>query len=267
MENQLRWWLPQDISTHGAQIDHLINVLHVFMILLFVGWGIFLIYCLVKFRARPGHQAQIDTKHFKLPFYIEVGVLLFEIFLLVGMSSPAWFSFKKGFPDEKEALVIRIVAEQFAWNIHYPGKDGKFGPVKVQLMDGTNPIGLDRDQADGKDDIFTINNLHVPVGRPVIVRLLSKDVIHSFFLPELRVKQDAIPGSEIPIWFQATQTGEFEIACAQLCGIGHYRMRGQLFVDSPADFDKFLAEEAASLNGDAAAPPAAEPEQKKEGQS
>ena len=266
MENQLSWWLPQDISTHGAQIDQLINVLHVFMILLFVGWGIFLVYCLVKFRERPGHKAQTGSKHFKFPLMIEIGILLFEVFLLVFMSSPVWFSFKHDFPAEKDALIIRVVAEQFAWNFHYPGKDGKFGVTKPQLMDGTNPIGLDRESSEGKDDIFTINNLHIPVNRPVILRLFSKDVIHSLSLPVLRVKQDIIPGSEIPVWFQATQTGQFEVACAQLCGIGHYRMRAQLFVDSAADYEKFIAEETASLSGDSGSQPAAEP-QKKEGHS
>jgi cytochrome c oxidase subunit 2 len=178
--------------------------------------------------------------------YLEIAILLFEIVLLVFLSSPIWFDYKKGFPEEKDALVVRIVAEQFAWNIHYPGKDGKFGPTKSELMDGTNPIGLDREHPDGKDDIFTINNLHVPVNKPVIAHLTAKDVIHSFFIPVMRVKQDTIPGMVIPIHFQATQTGEYEIACAQLCGIGHYRMRGQFFVDTPEAFDKFLADEAAS---------------------
>lgn len=262
MENQFGWWLPLNISTHGAGIDQLINLLHWFMALLFVGWGVFLVYCLIRFRERPGHQADVAVKHFKLPVMLEVGVLLFEIVLLVFISSPLWFSFKTDFPEEKDALVVRVVAEQFAWNIHYPGKDGIFGPTKIELMDGTNPIGLDREAPEAKDDIFTINNLHVPVNQKVIVHLSSKDVIHSFFIPVMRVKQDMIPGIPGKIWFEATQTGEYEIACAQLCGIGHYRMRGQFFVDTPENFEKFMAEEAAALAGDTVetAPTAAAPE-------
>lgn len=250
MENQFGWWLPLNISTHGAGIDQLINLLHWFMALLFVGWGIFLVYCLIRFRERPGHQADVAVKHFKLPVMLEVGILLFEIVLLVFISSPLWFSFKTDFPEEKDALVVRVVAEQFAWNIHYPGKDGIFGPTKIELMDGTNPIGLDREAPEAKDDIFTINNLHVPVNKKVIVHLSSKDVIHSFAIPVMRVKQDTIPGIPSRIWFEATLPGEYEIACAQLCGIGHYRMRGQFFVDTPENFDKFMAEEAAALAGE-----------------
>ena len=250
MENQIGWWLPVNISAHGAGIDQLINVVHVFMLVLFIGWGAFFVFCLVRFRSRSGHKAETQVKHFKVPMYLEIGILLFEIFLLVFLSSPIWYEVKTAFPAEKDALVVNILAEQFAWNIHYPGKDGKFGTTKPELMDGTNPIGLDRASEGGADDIFTINNLHIPVNKPVIVHLQSKDVIHSFFLPVMRVKQDAIPGQSIPLWFQATQTGEFEIACAQLCGIGHYRMRGQFFVDTPENFDKFIAEETATLTGE-----------------
>lgn len=263
METQFGWWLPLNISEHGAGIDYLINVLHVFMVALFVGWGLFLAYCLIRFRARPGHSAESGHHHFKIPTYLEVGILIFEIFLLVFLSSPIWFRWKTNFPEEKDAVVVRVVAEQFAWNVHYPGKDGKFGATKPELMDGTNPIGLDRESPNAKDDIFTINNLHIPVNKPLLIHLTSKDVIHSFGIPVARVKQDAVPGMEIPITFTPTQTGEYEIACAQLCGIGHYRMRGQLFVDTPEVFDKFLADEAAALVADAgtatatAAPPAA----------
>ncbi len=261
MENHFGWWLPLNISAHGAGIDKLINVIHVFMVVLFVGWGLFFLYCLIRFRSRSGHKANTTVQHFKLPVYLEVGILIFEIFLLVFLSSPIWYDVKIAFPAEKDAVVVRIVAEQFAWNIHYPGKDGKFGPTKPELMDGSNPLGLDRSHPDAKDDIFTINNLHVPVNKPVIVHLMSKDVIHSFFLPVMRVKQDAIPGHEIPIWFEANQTGEYEIACAQLCGISHFRMKGQFFVDTQENFDKFLAEEAASLaaeSGEGTVNPAAE---------
>ena len=160
MENQIGWWLPLNISAHGAGIDQLINVVHIFMLVLFVGWGAFFVYCLIRFRSRSGHKAETQIKHFKVPMYLEIGILLFEIFLLVFLSSPIWYEVKTAFPAEKDALVVNILAEQFAWNIHYPGKDGKFGPTKPELMDGTNPIGLDRSHPDGVDDIFTINNFH-----------------------------------------------------------------------------------------------------------
>lgn len=247
MEQYFTWWLPANFSTHGEAIDRLINLLHWFMLILFVGWGIYFVYCLVRFRARPGHKAVSHSSHFKLPTYLEVGIAIFEVFLLVFVSSPIWAKYKNEPPPESEAIVIRVVAEQFAWNFHYPGKDGKFGNIKKELIDGTNPIGLDREDPNAKDDIATINTLHIPVNKPVIIHLSSKDVIHGFGIPIMRVKQDAVPGIPATIWFQATKTGEFEIACAQLCGIGHYRMRGQLIVDSPEDFEKFMNEELANL--------------------
>ncbi len=253
MENQFSWWLPIDISTHGAEIDSLINLIHWFMAVLFIGWGIYLVYVLIRFRERPGHVADVNPRHFKIPGYIEIAIVIFEAVILIFLSSPIWFKYKKEFPPEKDALVVRLVAEQFAWNIHYPGKDGKFGRTKRELIDaGTNPIGLDRSDPDGKDDFTVVNNFHVPLNKPVIVHTSSKDVIHSLNIPVMRVKQDVVPGMEIPIWFQATKAGEYEIACAQLCGNGHFRMRGQFFVDSPKDFDKFVAGEMASVAESAA---------------
>jgi cytochrome c oxidase subunit 2 len=139
---------------------------------------------------------------------------------------------------------MRVVAQQFAWNIHYPGVDGIFGKVDPKLMDSSNPLGLDLNDPHAKDDVTTINQLHIPVNTPVSVMLSSKDVIHSFGIPVMRVKNDAIPGYNVPVWFQATQEGEFEIACAQLCGLGHYRMRGFFVVESKDKFNAWLAEQA-----------------------
>lgn len=248
---QYGYWLPPDFSTHGAGVDQLINIIHWFMLVLFVGWGLYLAYCLIKFRERPGHQADLTPRSFPIPKYVEIGVVLVEVFLLIFFSYPIWARYKSEFPPETESLHVRIIAEQFAWNIHYPGADGKFGATKAELIDGTNPIGLDKEDAAAKDDVVTINQFNVPVNKPVIVDLSSKDVIHSFFLPVMRVKQDTIPGMTIPVWFQATQTGEFEIACAQLCGLGHYRMRGAFTVMSQEQWNNWMAEELKNMSADA----------------
>ena len=144
-------------------------------------------------------------------------------------------------------VVFRVVSEQFAWNEHYPGSDGKFGRRDIKLVAAENPLGLDKTDPDAKDDITTINQLNLPVDRPILVHLSSKDVIHSFGLIEMRVKQDAIPGMDIPVWFIPNKVGEFEIACSQLCGLGHYRMRGFVSVKSQADYDAWLATEAKNL--------------------
>ena len=151
------------------------------------------------------------------------------------------------------------MGQQFAWNIHYPGPDGVFGNSSVDLVDeAENPIGLDRSDDFAKDDVVTVNQLHIPVNTPINISLSTKDVIHSFSLTELRVKQDAIPGMEIPVWFEATMTTEeflkttigtgregkgFEIACAQLCGLGHYRMKGFLTVHNDEGYSAWLQKE------------------------
>ena len=144
-------------------------------------------------------------------------------------------------------MVVRVTAEQFAWTVHYAGKDGKFGQLKIELIDGTNPVGLDRQDPNGKDDILSPNTLNIPVNKPIIAKLTSKDVIHNFFLPVMRVKQDIIPGMTVPVWFQATQTGKFEIGCAQLCGVGHTQMRGFFNVMSQEEFETWYQEEEKSL--------------------
>lgn len=253
MENPFsKYWLPPDVSAHGPAIDRLINVLHIFMLVLFIGWAIYLVYCLVRFRAREGQDANASHGHFRLPTYLEIGIVFFEVVLLVFVSTPIWASYKTAFPPEAEAVVVQVTAEQFAWNFHYPGKDGKFGIGKIDKIDGTNPLGLDRDDPDSKDDITTINELHIPVNRPIIVHIRSKDVIHDFNIPAMRVKQDAVPGMSIPIWFQATQTGQYDIACAQLCGLSHYRMKGTVFVETPEQYQAWLDEQAKELAGDAA---------------
>lgn len=238
------WGLPFDASAHGAEIDRLIYALHLFMAVLFIGWFIFLIIALFRFRARPGHKAAYQLNHFKAPTYAEVAVALFEVLLLVGFSFPIVSHVRNDFPPAEKSLQVRIVAEQFAWNIHYPGKDGLFGKTDIPLIHPTNPIGLDPHDPDGKDDMVTINQLHIPVNKPVIARLSSKDVIHSFSLPVMRVKRDVIPGQVASIWFEANQTGNFEIACAQLCGLGHYRMRGFFTVESEEEFNQWLAQNA-----------------------
>jgi cytochrome c oxidase subunit 2 len=254
------WWLPPDISIHGAKIDQLMSVLHWFMALLFVGWGVFFVYCLIRFRARPGRVAMYTPVKGIATKYIEAFVVVVEIFLLFGLSTPVWLAYKNNLPDAKKALHVRLVAEQFAWNFQYPGKDGKFGKNDPSLISGDNPLGIDPEDPAGKDDVVTVNNLHLPTNRPVIVDVSSKDVIHSFNIPVLRVKQDTVPGQLISVWFEATQTGHFELACAQLCGLGHYRMRGDVLIDTPDDFAKWLAENAPPPQGE---PAAAAPEEKK----
>ena len=239
------WGLPIDISKQGAQIDQLIGILHVFMLLLFISWSVFFVYVLIRFRKRTGYHAEHHTQHFKTPTVLEAGIAVTEFVILFAFAIPIWHTVKNQLPPRDKSVQLRVVAEQFAWNIHYPGKDDIYGKSDMKLVSASNPLGMDPNDPNGKDDIITLNQLHIPVDTPVIVDLSSKDVIHSFSVPVMRVKQDVIPGQVVPVWFEAKQTGHFEIACAQLCGLGHYRMRGFFIVDSKEDFKKWIEGQSA----------------------
>lgn len=236
--------LPPLASAHGYEIDQMIYIIHGLMFVLFIGWGIFFIFSLIKFNKLASPKANYHGVTSHISSVLEIAVVIAEIILLVCFSIPFWAKQVNTFPDRPDALNIRVVAEQFAWNIHYPGKDGKFGKTSVKLINQqSNPIGLDVNDPDAKDDITTVNQLHVPVGHPIIVHLSTKDVIHSFDLPEMRVKQDVLPGMMVKTWFTPTKTGKWDIVCAQLCGIGHYRMKGFITVDSEKDYDEWLAKQ------------------------
>ena len=250
MENNIYgWWLPPDISVHVHEIDQIITLLHWFMALLFVGWGAFFLYTIFKFRQREGHKADYQGVRTHASSYVEAGIAFVEVIFLVFLSIPVWAAIKGDPPMPADAdLHVRVVAEQFAWNFHYPGPDGKFGKTDVALVDGSNPLGIDSSDEAAKDDITTINQFHFPVNKTVLIDLTSKDVIHSFWLPVMRVKQDAIPGMTVPMWFEAKETGQFEIACAQLCGLGHYRMKGFFSVDTDEEFAAWMTEQAEASN-------------------
>jgi cytochrome c oxidase subunit II len=265
-ENIMNWaqWLglPLLASTHGGQIDSLIGWTHVFMFILFVGWGGFFVYALIRFRRSRHPVANYTGVKSHASNYSEIAVAVVEAILLFAFSIPIWAARVDHIPPESEALVVEVTGEQFAWNIHYPGPDKKFGRTDIKLLDAqANPLGLDRDDPAAKDDVTTLNQLYLPVDKPVIVRLRSKDVIHSFGVPEFRVKQDAVPGFTIPIWFvpnvttaeMRTRTGkaefQYEIACAQLCGLGHARMRGFVTVHSAEEFQKWMDEAVAEQAG------------------
>jgi len=257
--------LPIMSSSHGHQIDTVIGWVHWLMIFLFVGWGIYLIYALFRFNSKANPVADYNGMKSHFNQYVEIGVIVFEAFLLVGLSLPLWSQLKTDIPDKSDVHEIRVVAQQFAWNIHYPGEDGIFGSTDVNLVDEeSNPIGLDR-KGNGSDDIVTINQLHLPVNEQVLIYLSTKDVIHNFSLPEMRVKQDAIPGMEIPIYFTPTMTSKdflqmlkgtareglgYEISCAQLCGNSHYRMKGYVTIETEEEFNEWLAEEAEYIEED-----------------
>ena len=244
-------WLGMPVAgaAHAGEVDEVMVLVHWLMLVLFVGWSIFFVYVLVRFRRKAHPVASYHGLRGRWSTWLEGGVLVAEIVLLAFFSIPVWSARVDAFPSEGQATVVRVVAEQFAWNVHYPGPDGRFGRTDLALLDPVNPLGLDPADPAGRDDVTTVNQLFLPVNRPAIIYLSSKDVVHSFALPQMRVKQDAIPGIVQPVWFTPTETGQWEIICSQLCGLVHFRMVGSYTIQPEAVFDAWLSREAASRAG------------------
>jgi cytochrome c oxidase subunit 2 len=245
--------LPPNASEHGFQIDHIIEFSHWFMAALFVGWSAFFIYVLVRFRKGRHPVADHEGVKSGISTHLEFAVVLIEAVLLVGFAIPLWAKRVNEFPATKDAILVHAIGQQFSWNFHLPGPDGQFGKRDIALLTNSNPIGLDSTDPAAKDDIVTTQELHVPVDRSVIIELSSKDVIHNFAVHPMRIAQDAIPGQIIPMWFKPIKTGSFEVVCGQLCGLGHYSMKGMLVVDTPEDYQAWLKERA-ELSGSQTAP-------------
>ena len=211
-----RFWFPEAESSYGAQVDRL------FVIVLAVTGAIFflvegaLLWFLIRYRRRDGVAAAYV--HGNVRAEIIWTVIPAAIVLYLALASQRVWAYIQG-PPPPHQLELEIKAEQFAWNIRYPGPDGRLHTT---------------------DDVETINQLHLPVGQVVLINLSSKDVIHSLFLPQFRLKRDAVPGMTGRMWVQATNTGNFEIVCAELCGLGHYRMRGFVVIETPDAFQAWL---------------------------
>jgi len=210
-------WLPEAVTTTAPEIDRLFYIVLAITGTIFLLVQSTLLVFLVRYRQRPGRRAGYTHGHVVVEIVWTVIPALILIYL-AAHSQQVWATVR-GTPPPPD-LEVEIVAEQFAWNIRYVGADGVLHSA---------------------DDLTTINQLHLPVGQTVLLHLTSKDVIHSFFVPQFRVKQDAVPGLTGRLWLAATKTGQFEIACAELCGLGHYRMRGFLTIESPEAFHEWLA--------------------------
>ncbi len=239
--------LPLAGSAEAASLDAVLRSVHVHMAIQALAWGAFFVFCLVRFRRRAHPTAVHGGLKPLLPWLAIAAVIAGDVLLLAGSALPAWR--ERSTPPSSLAapLEVRIAAEQFAWNIHYPGPDGRFGPARAALINPANPVGIDRTDAAAQDDIGLLNVLTVPLGRPVIVTLTARDVIHSFTINEMRVKQDATPGLTVRTWFTPVATGTFDIRCSQLCGLAHYRMRGDVTVLSEDAWNRWLQSELALL--------------------
>jgi len=211
-------WLPENISTYGGDIDYLFKLIFVITTIVFFAVQIALVMFLFKYRAQPGRKATYTHGNNVLEIGWTIAPSIILVFLAV-MSRATWDEIRAEIPPVD--VTVRVNAKQFNWDITYPGPDGAF---------------------ETDDDLTIENELNVPVDKVVKLELTSKDVIHSFFIPVMRFKQDMMPGRQIDGWFKATKTGEFEIPCAELCGFGHSGMLGYLKVHSDQDYAAWVAE-------------------------
>ncbi len=232
-------WLPEGVSTYSGAVDHLFYLILAVTGFFFVATEALLFLFAFRYRRRAGVRAAYTHGNSTLEIIWTAVPAVILVFLAL-TSRTTWNKIKGQIPKTDEEVMV--TASQFNWEIRYRGTDGQF---------------------DTPDDVITSNDMHLPVDVPVRIHLRSKDVIHSFFLPQFRLKQDAVPGMTIDVWLQATRTGIFEIACAELCGFGHGTMRGMLTVEAPDAYRSWLqqaqAAVAAAQGEGGAAPPAEKP--------
>jgi cytochrome c oxidase subunit 2 len=215
------YWLPEDVSEHGHQIDHLWTFILWLTGAVFVATEVVLFWFLWKYDGTTARAAPKFT-HGNHNLEVVWTILPAATLLFIAIyQMNAWADVKIARPDIPPT--VEVTARQFEWRLRYPGADGALGTP---------------------DDVHQVNDLHVPVDTDILVELKSADVLHSFFLPHLRIKQDAVPGSKIPVWFRAKEIGVYDLVCAELCGWGHYKMKGRLTVQSRADFNAWLVARA-----------------------
>lgn len=240
--------IPENFSVHGADVDHIIDVVHWFMIALFVGWTLFFLYCLWRFRKSKSPKASYEGVRSHFSSHVEIGVIIIEAVLLLGFAFPLWADRTDSW-DHVQSLKgtqrVRVVGWQFGWTYHYPGADGKFGRTDAALISGSNDLGIDYSDPNALDD-FTSPVLKLPLLRAAVLNISSKDVIHNYSIVPMRIQQDAIPGKEIPMWFTPVAPLETYVVCGQLCGEGHGNMVGSMEVIDASAFDKWADEQTKS---------------------
>ena len=230
------WWLTP-LASNWRSIDTALDVTMWVCGLVFVALNAFLAYAIYRYRHRRGHRAHYDPESVAL----ERRLTLWTGIGIAALLAPGLIAWKEFVTVPKDAAVVEAVGQQWQWGFRFPGKDGVLGTANSRLVSPDNPFGLNPADPFGRDDILVEGNeAHLPRGRPVKVVLRSKDVLHDFFVPQIRARMDMVPGMVTYFWFTPTRAGRFEILCAELCGTGHYTMRGALVIDEEPAFEAWL---------------------------
>jgi cytochrome c oxidase subunit II len=234
--------IPDLASEHGEIVDNMLEFVHWFMAILFVGWSIFLVVAFWRFHKSRKKKADYYGVRGHATTHIEIGVVLVEVILLAGFAWPLWGRRVdvSEYPNDPNMVKVRAVGEKFKWTFHYPGVDGKFGRIDPALMSISNPLGVDGTDPNAKDDKMSAGDMVLPINRRVIVEMTSKDVIHNLALVSMRMAHDATPGIDSAMWFKPVKTGEWDIICGQLCGPGHGSMKANLVCKEEAEYDSWI---------------------------
>jgi len=248
------WWWTEIASNWGI-IDTTIQITFVVTGIVFVSVLLFTAYCIYRFRYRKDRRSEYKPEDPKLEWWLtgltSVGVVI--------MLAPGLFAWNQFVTVPEDAAVFEVVAQQWNWKYRYPGKDGILGTSDARNIDDDNPFGLNPDDPNGQDDVLIDDSeLHLPIDQPVKVLLRSIDVLHDFYIPEVRAKMDMVPGMVTYFWFTPIRTGTFDVLCFELCGVGHYQMRGTLVIESASDFEAWLGEQETFAQTMARAEPGAD---------
>ena len=230
-------WTFTPIASNWGMIDTTVDITFVVTGVVFVAVNLFMAYAIIRYRYKEGAKAKYEPENKKL----EVWLTILTTIGVAAMLAPGLFVWGTFVTVPEEAIEIEVVGQQWDWSFRHPGKDGQFGKVDTKLISVENSFGIDPDDPNGHDDILIDDAvMHIPVGKPVLFWMRSKDVLHNFTVAQFRVKMDMVPGLETYMWLEPTKIGEYEILCAELCGIAHHAMRGRIVVEAPEDYQAWL---------------------------
>ncbi|MBL9129632.1 MAG: cytochrome c oxidase subunit II [Verrucomicrobiaceae bacterium] len=241
-------WIGQtpNASEHGGLVDHMLGFVHWFMLVLLIGWSIYLCIAFYRFNQKRTPRGSYSGYTGHATTHIEIGVVIVEAILLLGFAFPLWARQADEYPTSPDTVRLRALGEKFLWNFQYAGEDALLSTWEGRYLSSANQTGKDPHDPNGKDDFVNPGTMKLPVGRPVIVDVASKDVIHNLALVPMRAAQDATPGVKAHMWFKPIKTGSWDIICGQLCGPGHAQMKAVLEVVEPKEFDDWAKEQSAA---------------------
>ncbi|QGM96415.1 cytochrome c oxidase subunit II [Methylocystis parvus] len=231
-------WRPTPIASNWSFIDDTLALTFIVTTIGFVAVILFMSYCLYRFRHQPGRRSTYEPENRRVELLLG-GLTTIAVIILLAPGLSVWGRFVT--PPEG-AMEVEAVGAQWSWSFRLPGSDNKFGATDIRFIDANNALGVSPADPRGRDDVIVVNGeLHLPEGKPVKVLLRSIDVLHDFYVPQIRAKMDLVPGMETYFWFTPTKTGQFEILCVAYCGVGHPQMRGMLVIDAESDYRNWLA--------------------------